>query len=77
MKLEHDHEVTINTRSNLLASVSHMLQLCVCVSVCVSVSVCVCLSQKCGFGDGKVRVIDSCRAPCSQSYNSYLISSVQ
>jgi len=25
------------TRSNLLASVSHMLQLCVCVCVCVSV----------------------------------------
>jgi len=35
------------------------------------------VSQKCGFGDGKVRVIDSCRAPCSQSYYSYLISSVQ
>ena len=45
--------------------------------VCVCVCVCVCVSQKYGFGDGKVRVIDSCRAPCSQSYYSYLISSVQ
>jgi len=44
-----------------------------CVCVCVSV----CVSQKHGFGDGNVRVIDSCRAPCSQSYYSYLISSVQ
>jgi len=32
-----------NTRSNLLASVSHMLQLCVCVCLCVCVSVCLCV----------------------------------
>jgi len=56
---------TFNTRSNLLASVSHMLQLCVCVS------------QKHGFSDGEVRVIDSCRAPCSQSCCSCLIGFVQ
>ena len=56
------------TRSNLLASVSDMLQLCVCLCVCLWI----CLSQKYGFGDGKVRVIDSCRAPCSQFYYSYL-----
>jgi len=41
------------------------------------VCVCVRVSQKYGFGHGRVSVINSCRAPCCQSYYSYLISSVQ
>jgi len=56
------------TSSNLLASVSHMLQLSVCLSVCLHACVCACMviKKNMGLETAGFSFFICCRSPCGQ-----------